>query len=255
MAGPGKRGPGEARRALQVHAPSRFEIAAALALGFLAAALTVLQSVRGADPDTAAASGTAWALGAFAGCLAVAALMPINASIARWYGRRVLEPWAERLERRREAAGPGWGASGSVADADGPPERADRVRRDRFLGAAEWAAYGSWAVFASLSALAVSRALLAAGGPDGGGAHPALVASLAVSGASSLLVFQMPLAAPTWRLMRAGRAAGRTGKAPDRPERGGAAETGRPAPAEPVVKLRFGPVLVPGWRRAQPGAR
>ena len=236
-----KRGLRETRRALRWQAPSRFEIAVALAVGSLAAALTVLRSVRGTDPDTAAASGMALALGAFAGCLAIPVFMRINVRSAHWYGCRVLEPWAERFDRRQEAIDSRLDAFGSVEDAGGPPERAEYVWWDRFRKVVKWATYGSWAVFVLLFAQVVSRALLAASGLDGGDVHPVLIASLAVSGALSLLIFQTPLAALTWLLMRAGRVAGKTEKALDRLERDGAVETSRAMPAQrrPGLVVRY----------------
>ena len=85
--------------------------------------------------------------------------------------------------------------SGVAADA-GTGRRSARPAGDRLLRVAGWAACGSWAVFALLLARFVSRALLAASGPDGGGGAPVPVASLAVSGALSLLARQAPLAVP-----------------------------------------------------------
>ena len=259
-----KRGLSEARRAFRWQTPAGFEITAALIIGLLAMALTVLRSLGGMDPDRAAAHGVALALGVFAGCLVIPVFMKINVYTTHEYMRRVFEPWGERIRRRQEAIASRFERLeeyGFVADAGGPPERMDSERRDRFHSAVEWGTYGAWVVFALLFSQVVSRVLLAASGLEGVAVHPVLVASLAASVASSLLIFQMPLAVTTGILLRVERTMGNLEKALDRLERGESAETSRAMPAlqwpalvEPVVR-RLGPISVPGWRQPQPDAR
>lgn len=263
MARPQKQGLSEARHALRWQAPSRFEIKVALVIGFLALALTVLRSVGGMDPDTAAAHGVALALGAFAGLLAVYALAAINFSASRWYLRRTVEPWLERGERRYEAVIAALKAAGIDVEAGAgkrrrTPSRLSWWSRDRFYRVVEVLTYVAWGAFALVVGWSVDRVLLAAGGMEPAGVSPIVVAVLGVSGVLSLASYQIPLAVGTLKLYMLDRALGEIERLLANGEHGAANRSRTPPPrspalVEPVLK-RLGPIPMPGWRHPQPDA-